>query len=47
MSYLIPTPDGGLTDPSHSWRHPDGTVTPASEEDIERLVEVDDEPTLG
>ncbi|MCT1476511.1 hypothetical protein [Microbacterium sp. p3-SID336] len=47
MTYLVPTPDAGLTDPSHSWRHPDGTITPASDDDIARLVETDDERTLG
>lgn len=47
MSILIPTPDAGLTDPSHSWRHADGSVTPATDEEIECLIEVDDEPTLG
>lgn len=45
MPILIRTPDGGLTDPSHSWLHLDGSITPATEEEI--AEHFDDEPALS
>ena len=36
--YLVPTPDVGLTDPSHSWRTDDDEYIPATEADIEQYI---------
>lgn len=48
MARLIPNPetDRALTDPTHVWLHPDGTTTPASDEEIDEYFG-DDERTLA
>lgn len=48
MARLIPNPDRdrALTDPTHVWKHRDGTMTPATDEEIDEHFE-DDEPTLA
>ncbi|KJL49513.1 hypothetical protein RS84_00226 [Microbacterium hydrocarbonoxydans] len=45
MPRFIRTPDAGLNDQSHSWLHSDGSITPATDEEIDRII--GDEPTLG
>lgn len=48
MPRLIPNPetDRALTDPAWVWLHPDGTITPATDEEVDELID-DDETTLG
>lgn len=48
MSVPILTPDAALTDPAWSWLHDDGSITPMTEDEMQRLgLNDDDEPTLA